>query len=282
MVNKSFSIYNEGEEIKAGPNQQVVVEIGKTHLASIIYDADNKSLTAFELFEFKENDTDNFNLFFSTIVEKSKTLSDAFRPARIFINHEFCLPVPTYKFNKDIAADYLNIVFGNTASAKIKYDHVAVNPDIINVFKVSEDCITILNDYFSKITFQHTYSSVIRNLMNKTIDNQNKFIGVDFYNSYMIVAVMLDGKLQLIQSIEYHTSEDVIYYLLNIAERYLLTADQLSILISGMIDLEFNLYRQLIKYFKNVQVMNESPVKTGFTLTNHPSHYFMPFFKLAI
>ena len=281
MVNKSFSIYNGGDEFNVRPNQQLIVEIGKSHLATIVYDADEKVVAAFELFDFKEEEQNHFQQLFFEIVKHSKLLSDTVHSVKIYLNHAFCLPVPTFKFNKDIAVNYLNIAFGNTGSALVKYDHLAINTDIINVFQVPKNCAGVLNEYFNKVSFQHTYTNIISHLSANVSNYASNLVAAYFYNNYLVVVVMKDGKLQLVQSIEYQTSEDVVYYLLNISERFEMLAEQPALLVSGMIDPEFNLYRDLVKYFKIVQVENTT-LKTLFTLKDQPAHYFTPFFKLAI
>jgi hypothetical protein len=282
MVNKIFSIYNSDEDFKVTPNQKVIVEVGKSHLASVIYDHNKKSLTAFELFDFKEEELADFQKLFPEILKKSKTVSDTSLAATVYINHEFCLPVPTSKFKKDIAEDYLMIVFGEADSSLIKYDHLGISPDVINVFRLQEDCNNVLTNHFSKTTFQHTYSNLISHVTANTAKYKAGLIAVHFYNTYIIVVVIKNGRFQLIQSIDYQASEDVIYYLLNISQQFTMLSEHCTILIAGMIDLNFKLYREMIKYFKNVQVENHNSVNTDFTLTEYPSHYFNSFFKLAL
>jgi hypothetical protein len=280
MVNKSFSIYGEGK-VKAGAEQQVILEVGKSHLVCFTYDINNATATAFELFDFKEEDSRDFQQLFSTILPQSKLLPGNNQSVKVFINHEFCLPVPTFKFNKDIATDYLDIAFGSIQSTIVKYDHLAINPDIINIYKVAEDCHHTLTKDFSKIAFQHTYSSIIRNVATANAKSAS-LLSVFFYNTHMIVVVMKDDRFSLAQSIDYETGEDVVYFLLNLAERLGLNKEQLTVMVTGMINLDFNLYRELIKYFKNVQVDDNTPIKTTFAITDYPSHYFNPFFKLAV
>jgi len=281
MVNKSFSIYSEEADLKSGAEQQVIVEVGKSHLVSFTYDTNNATVTAFESFDFKEENSKDFQKLFATILTQSKVLSGNVQSVKVFINNEFCLPVPTFKFNKDIATDYLNIAFGSTHSTVVKYDHLAITPDIINIYKVAEDCHNTLTKYFSKISFQHTYSSIIRHVTALTAHSPG-VLSVFFYNTHINVVVMKEEKFCLVQSIEYETGEDVVYFLLNLAERLGLNKDQLTVMVTGMINLDFTLYRELIKYFNNVQVDNSIPIKTAFTINDYPSHYFNPFFKLAV
>lgn len=280
MSNKSFSIYSAGG-CTVEEKDQLIIELAKSHLACILVKED-KSIVACELFSFNEEEGKKLDELLSTISQQSKILSQQIYRIKIFINNELCLPVPIFKFNKEIAVDYLNVVFGDDASSTTLFEHLPVDPGIMNVYRLSENHFKYLPQHFKKITFHHTYSNIIRRLSGKFADLPLALLAVQFYNNFMIVVVMKEGNLHLIQTFAYETEDDVLYYLLNISNQLQLSTKSLKIKIAGMIDLDFKLYRELITYFKDVEVENFGDQMSLVNVDENQMHYFTPFFNLAI
>lgn len=281
MSNKSFSIYSANElAVEAG--DQLVIEVAKSQMAFLVIQQNKKSVTAFELFSFGEDESENFSDLLENIAANSKILNENIANVSVYFNNEFCLPVPIYKFNKEISEEYLNVVFGESFSSKIHFEHLAVEPGIMNTYRVSEDLIAALSHRFQKFTAHHIYSNIIRRLANSTVALPDELVTLQFYNTFMIVVLTRNGGLQLIQTYQYNTPEDVLYYLLNIARQFELHSETLKVQISGMIDVDFKLYRELITYFKEVIVENVSDSNLLLNTGGHPLHYFTPFFNLAL
>lgn len=280
MPHKNFSIYS-AQNFNVDMTDQLVLEAGKSHIACICI-KENKTITAFELFTFNENETANFRHLFASILATSKLLDKFYAATHIYINNEVSLLVPVYKFNKEIAADYLNVVFGEDTLSKVQFDHLSAEPQMMNVYRIKEDIFTVLNRNLTKINYKHTYSNIVKTLLQNIAAFPDEFIFIQFYNTSFIVVVMINGKLTLIQSFVYETPEDVLYYLLNLTHSLELYNDNLTLQISGMIDLDFQLYRELIKYFRQVNVENISALPLLPEAAKHPLHYFTPFFNLAL
>lgn len=256
--------------------------MAKSHIACVVRSETAKAITAYELFSFAEDETLDFPNLFDNVAAQSPILSQRFNSTNVYINNEFCVPVPIFKFNKEIAAEYLSLVFGEDASANIQFEHLPIEPGIMNVFRVKNDWYKHLNQHLHKPTYRHTYSNIISRAAYKRPVDPPEVISIQFYNSFIIVTVLKDGAFHLIQTFTYETPEDVLYYLLNITRQLELFSKTLRLQISGMIDLDFQLYRELIKYFKHVTVETLPASALIKNISEHPVHYFTPFFNLAL
>lgn len=282
MSNKSFSIYSSKDDTIADIHDRLLLEVGKTHIACINTNEHKKTISAFELFNFTENEAADFSKLFAALSAESKLLDKSYPATQVFINNEFSLLVPVFKFNKEIAADYLNVIFGEDLLSAIHFDHLPIEPGMMNAYRVSKSLINFLHDNFPKVTFRHTYSNIIKTIVSDISAYPAECIYIRFYNTFLIVTVAKDEKLQLIQSFMYEVPEDILYHLLNIAERFGLNRERLILEISGMIDLHFTLYRNLITYFRHVEVQNVHSLKLLPGVKEYPLHYFTPFFNLAL
>src|SRR3954471_2333828 len=111
MPNKSFSIYS-ADDFSVEPGHRLVIEIARSHMACIVRRENKRSIVACELFSYHEDEGGNLDRLFDNITPQSKILTGRAVPVNVYFNNELCIPVPIFKFNKDIAADYLNLVFG--------------------------------------------------------------------------------------------------------------------------------------------------------------------------
>lgn len=281
MTNKSFSIYSSDGDAIADIDDRLVLEVGKSHIA-LIKKKGHKRISAFELFNFTENEAADFINLFKTISADSKLFNKAYSGTQVFINNESSMLVPVSNFNTEIAADYLNVIFGEDPFSKVQFEHLPIEPGIVNLYRVPEDLMTILLHSLTKVTFHHTYSHIVKLAAYNISAFPAECIYIQFYNTFIIVTVIKNGKLQIIQSFIYETTEDVLYNLLNISRRFELNIDDLSIQISGMIDLDFALYKELITYFRHVEIQNVNKSGLLLDIKEYPLHYFTPFFNLSL
>ena len=186
------------------------------------------------------------------------------------------------KFNTDIAVNYLDLIFGEDPFSAIHFDHLPIEPGMMNAYRIQESLLIFFQQNFKKVTFRHTYSNIIKTIVSDILAYPLQCIYIQFYNTFIVVTVAKDEKLQLIQSFKYDTPEDVLYHLLNISERFELDRESVILEISGMIDLHYTLYRDLITYFRHVEVQNVHPEKLALDIKEYPLHYFTPFFNLAL
>ncbi len=282
MANKSFSIYSSEEDAIADIDDRLVLEVGKTHIACISIKDQKKAISAFELFSFAENETTDFAKLIKAVSADSRLLGRSYPATRVFINSETSLLVPVFQFNNEIAADYLDVVFGEDLISKIQFEHLPVEPGIMNVYRVPEHLLNVLYNNLTKVTLKHTWSNIVKTVVSDISAYPSECIYTQFYNTFITVTVIKDEKLQIIQSFVYETPEDVLYTLLNITERFGLKSDSLTLLINGMIDLNFTLYRDLITYFRHVEVQNVQTSTLLLDIKEYPLHYFTPFFNLAL
>jgi hypothetical protein len=280
MSTKAFGIYTSGgNSITSG--DELVLEIGYDHMACMVKRVTKNAIANFELFTFGKEETSDFGELFSNVLVGSKLLDKSFASTHIYINNELALPVPVFKFNKEIATDYLNVVFGEDGGAKKQFDHLDTQPDLMNVYRLPQEWFNILNHHLMMVDVHHTFSTVIRRVLENATEG-SPVIYVQFYYLNIIVAVMKGKDLQFIQSFTYQSPEDVLYYLLNISQRFSVNTSDLAMKVSGIIDTGSGLYSELVKYFKNVSVENVDANHLLIDIHNHPSHYFTPFFNLAV
>ena len=281
MANKIFSIYSPGEEAGEKSNERLVVEIAKSHIACIAKNESDNTISSFEIFRLNGTSNDFYEVF-SDVQAESKLLHKPYTDSKVFIQNEMSVLVPANVFTKELADDFLNVAACESTRMVTMSDELNIDGGVVNAYRVPMNTLSILHLNMGRIVVEHTYSQIVRNLFSPSRNTPEQLIKVQFYYDHIIVAVVSGKALQLVQTFNYQTPADVLYYLLNVSQRLQLNAEQMVLEVSGMIDLDSPMYNELVGYFKNILI--EEPEKK---LTHHdagkfPAHYFTPIFNLAI
>lgn len=282
MANKSFNIFLNDASPHVEDGDTLLLEAGKSHIALLHKKSDSGKIAGFELFTFSENEDHSAPRLLSAISNTSQLLNHRFDNVSVYSNDEFCVPVPADKFDVNLADDYLQMVFGTTANRSVHFNQIIAKPGIVTVFSLSQDMINGLNDRFNHYKIFHSWTCVLNRLESRSYSNSVQMIHVQFYNTYFVAAIIKDGKLQMIQSFIYENPEDVLYQLLNICTQFELSGNDVQLQVSGLIDPNYKLFRELTNYFKNIVADKVDINQLLMNVDEYPPHYFTPFFNLAL
>jgi hypothetical protein len=105
---------------------------------------------------------------------------------------------------------------------------------------------------------------------------------VDFTPDQFSILIIKERKLLLAKTLSYSSPEDVLYYLLKACQQLHLSQQTVKLLLSGLIEKDSAIYRELYKYFINIEFESlKGEVKLAEALTTHPEHYYSSISKLA-
>ena len=126
--------------------------------------------------------------------------------------------------------------------------------------------------------FWHLYTVVLKNLPSK----QEELIFIDFKTDEFSLVILNENKLLLCQTFAYTTPDDVLYHLLKCCQQLNLSQKQANIFLSGLIEKDSALYRELYKYFIHLEFESlAGEIKLAEELSAHPQHYYSSISKLA-
>ena len=189
--------------------------------------------------------------------------------------------LPGELFNAQLNGPLIKLFFGESENGFVFNEHVK-EWDLQNVYSVPKDIHSLFKEKFSGSSYWHFYTLLLTSSKNELQGSQNN-IRIVFYHDKFIAAFFIAGQLQLIQTFNYHTPEDVAYYLLLICKQFNTPQQQVTLSVSGLIDSQSALYTELLKYFEYVQ---DDVVPEGFDtnglLEELPAHYFSPLLKMSV
>lgn len=184
--------------------------------------------------------------------------------------------VPSEFFEKNAAAEMLNMVYGDADDRSIK-NQLVLKYNLYNSYRVAAVIENTIINKFPHIHQNHQAALLI------DFDAADKdLLYCNFYTDSLTVLLRKNGQLQVIQNFEFTTPEDAVYYLLNVCQSFEVDATQITLTASGMIDATSNLYNELYKYFAAVS-FTALPGNFNYAadINNYPAHYFSHLFATA-
>ena len=147
---------------------------------------------------------------------------------------------------------------------------------LFNIYAVPVLVHNKLAEQFPFASYMHAYTPFLKIYNGFTSDHQ---LSAHFIGKQFRVVVKKHHHVQLAQTYTYSSPMDVVYFLLKICSEFQLPQDELQIIISGLIDENSALYKELHRFFLHLHFA------TGTTLSlpehDHPNHFFTSIHNLA-
>ena len=134
---------------------------------------------------------------------------------RIIIESELYVIIPIDLFFKEEASDFLFLEHKPAKTDSILFNKIP-ELKIVNVFAVPGIVLEAFNQLLPNTPIEHHISQIITENVKSNSDN---CVYCSVRKKKFDVVVTNDGKLQLINSFTFETTEDLVYYLLNMYEK---------------------------------------------------------------
>jgi Protein of unknown function (DUF3822) len=227
-------------------SNSLLIEIGQQGVFIVVWN-DKKEFLTLTVYSFSKQFT-TAEIFENVdyILKKDKLLQHEYNKVYVVwsFNHQIFLPHEI--FNDDICKPSFELVYGNVINVAIKKDWM-YHKQIHNIYGVATEICNIVEEKFSKALHSHQYSLIVND-----VKDADELLYVIFYAHSFTVFLLKNKELLAVQNYEYKVAEDVVYHLLNSCKSFLINAEKVTLKISGMIDTESNLFREINKYFYTI------------------------------
>lgn len=258
------------ENNNTGNVQQVFsLMLGEKHGSFAISDVTGNEL--YELAYCSAEGWDNISLtdFFNSY----SFLQQSFHQVKIGYDYPQAVLIPSAVHLPDESGGLHKTMFG-TMAGKIIISELIPEWQLYNTYAVPSGVQQWLNNKFPAATYRHQYSLAIKNT--RAVAGSGNLI-VDFRTEDFILLAIKNSRLLLAQSFAYSTPEDVLYHLLKACQQFSLSQREVSLQLSGLIDKQSSLYKEIYQYFINIE-FRETNWNTG---NEFPAHFFTSLNDLA-
>jgi hypothetical protein len=251
---------------KPAASQTLLLEVGSDHASYAFLHPTSHTISQLKYFvadEFEMETTLHF------ILEEVRETS--FSRVLIGSAYPYAMLTPI-KYGKE---ESLLSIFYDQPGQHYLSDSIA-EWQMINAYSIPANLFELLTVTFPSAQFVHAYTPSIKNNNGFSAEDQ---IAIHFTTQNFSVLVKKRSHVLLAQTYTYKTPLDVVYYLLKICSELQLSQSETLLTLSGLIEENSALYKELYTYFLHIQFAYGAEV----TLPQHeyPQHFFTSLYNLA-
>lgn len=270
MLQKTFEI-----QIEKPHTHLLHIEIGVSHILFNSFNTEGTPAAGLEYYNFDASES--WVSIWTDIQQQSKivTADNHFDNIQICWENDWAQAVPTTLFQKELEKSYLPLNKGSLAGNKYL---ITQAEEYTFPFWVPEEIFKSLLQRFPQATHNHKYAAIVRQLSSFETTYPMQVLLI-FYQDHFILCVFKGTRLQMINTHSFDGGTAIIYHLLNAIQHSGGRLDQSCVYLSGLIDGDSALYREIYKF---VPVIDVDQLTGATFLTEHdsyPSHFFVPFYK---
>jgi Protein of unknown function (DUF3822) len=215
--------------------------------------------------------------FLTELFTAHPELNVSFYQVLVCYDHPESSLVPLKYFKQEDAGALLKALYGINAEASVLVDPVD-QWQLYNVFAVPKEVHDRMIRKFAFGKYLHQYTLGINNMNGK---HPGGDLRVDFRKEDFIVLATKGNDLLLAKTYLYSTPADVLYYLLRICRQFGLSQQEVQIDLSGLVDQQSALYRELDQYFLNIAFRQSPWAITASNDSPDPAHFFTSLNELS-
>lgn len=259
----------------------LLMNIGPTLLMFAIFDPRDKYLITLKGYFFDMNERDGSLLkILEQCFDQNRILYTNFQNIKIsFDNYEFTF-VPDPLFNQSLKKDYLTFLNPESPEQSVYTDSIE-SLNAVNVYAVDKNTAGYLRKEFNGARYYHAETVFLSSLI-KQAGTSNTRLYVRVQQGHITITIIADEKLKLIQPYPIYHGIDVYYFILNAIKSLHLGDLPVEVYLSGQINEESSVYKELIFGIPNVSWLKRpADINCIKDFNKYPEHYFYILTALA-
>jgi len=216
---------------------------------------------------WNENELTDFFSAFSS-------LQNSFYQVQIVYDFRESLLISLSNYRAEDAGLLLNMVGSNNSSNSTIVSEPIAEWQLYNIYGVPKEIHEWIGKKFSSARFWHQNTIGIKNINAGGSDGS---LLVDIRKDDFTVIAAKANKILMAQAYAYATPEDILFYLLKICQQFSLSQREVALQLSGLVDKQSALYKELFQYFINIAFREASWNVKG----DYPAHFFTSLNDLA-
>lgn len=246
------------------------MRVGEQHLSSVVTDRASGQLH--ELSYWTTGELSAAKL--ETLLDQQHEFQGPFYQVNICYDYPGSMMIPAAGFRQEDAG-MLQMALPSAGAASLPVTEYLAEWQVYNVYTVPGDLHELLMAKFPIARFWHAATVDLKTMQAAGTEG---CLRADIRQHDFSLVAVRSGRLLLARSFAYSTPEDVIYYLLRTCNQFTLSQDEVNLEISGLVDRQSSLYKELYQYFSQIHFRENGWEAND---TTFPSHFFTSLNDLA-
>jgi Protein of unknown function (DUF3822) len=252
---------------------KLTIELGDTYLNYCISDKSGSEIYSTGLMHSDIEVTASDLIEFLGIPD----LSHSFDDVVLVCNTKQKVLVPSAYHTREANETVVEAIHGDLCDLAILEDDVH-QWELHTIYGCNRALLENFQSRYPHLRMIHFDSACLRSLFRKVAEKSSQWVKVFFYPKQITVIALKEGALQIMQTFQFDSPQDVIYHLLHVADNYQLDVTAVQMEVSGLIDVSSDAWKELQKYFLDVQLEHNPQLNTEeIEPSSTPLHYYTPF-----
>jgi hypothetical protein len=245
---------------------------GARHCSFAVMNYIAKELVEFGYYTTIEDENDYKSFF-----EGVGSLNNRYYQTAIGYDANESVQIPSAIYRYEDGQLNLDAAFGKSPDTTVVSENVP-GWNFYTIYRLPSNLHSAISWKFLSAKSWNIYSVLLKDRSS----NDNETMIIDFKTDEFSLVVFKNSRLLLASTFLYSSPEDVLYYVLKCCHQLNLSQQTVKLSLSGLIERDSAVYRELYKYFINLEFEPLSAgVKLAEPLTVNPEHYFSSISKLA-
>ena len=273
-IRPTFAYVSSERETSLDDSLKLCLEVGEEHLSYLIADTSGKKIIHFEYYAVsKEEKLERLSMLLKEDPELNRSFADV-----ILINNTNKTVLVPESFHKDYLNDaLLQMIHGDLEAMAVHNDTVH-QWEINIVHGLDVELENVLKERFPQTRSVHFATAVLRSAFRNMHWEEEQHVKIFFFSASFFIMVFYGDQLQIAQHFHYETTEDIIYHVLNVADKFHVDVTSALFEISGLLDESSPIWHELQRHFLVIDFL--APDFTFEDIPEFPAHYFTPFFMI--
>ena len=280
MLKATFDIVPEASRQEDIQNSLLLMEVGEKVFSYVLYNKQQQRFMGLRQYNLDFMPGKPVMEALQEILAGDELLQLSYREAFVIYHYTDSNLLPEKLFHIELNKPVTELVFGNAHKGLLLSEKIP-GWNVYNIYRIPREAHALMQHKFSAGKYWHYYTIMLSGIEKES--SGEGALKVVVAPDRIVVAVFKNNALQLIQTYQYDTPDDVSYYLLALCNRFNLDNERVILKISGLLDEQSILYQELFKYFLQIEweaLAAGSRLHEAFEA--YPAHYFSPLLNMAL
>jgi len=273
MAVKKLSIYSpDYPPASYTGDDELFLHLGIDRVDVLVRSGIKNMPEALEIFK-KEEDID-WPETLKSVLRQSELLRRNFSERHISFSFPDALVIPEAKFSSSSTKDLINLIYGEQPHSWVGYKKMPRSFEMMLAYRIEEGIHNWITERFPSYDTTHLYAEILINsLGDPNVTDKVAFLHLE--ENTWILTLLNGSQLQVIQTFNYTTREDILYDLLNGLQQSQIPSNQCRLKISGQLTVSDDLVDQLSGLFQSIEWLSVPAAGIFQSLKQQfPPHHF--------
>ena len=275
--------FDESFDINKTPDYEISIQVGLNGYSFSVFDpAQNKYLVLKNEPLTDIRDNTDLQKKIRQLFAEDRFMSRHYKIVRYSPLNSNASLIPEEFFDKEFASQYARLNFQSSKYSSYETDTLS-NLGLINLYEMDSFITTLLINKYKKngIKFLHPSTPFLTTSLSYPYNNVNLTqVFTEVYQDFIMVIVSSGGELLFFNIFYYEDINDIVYYLMNVFEKFELNPDMNALIVSGNIEPKTENHRFLKRFFGNMKFRKlNNQYNYSREINNVPEHAFTNLFN---